>query len=444
MKLMREFSRYTFVAVSAVVGGAVALGSSPILAQTDSIRLGTLHAEATRNDPRAKQLELQSTQTSLRLRNISADWYPSFSLVGKAQYQSDVPSLGLKSATGEPLSPEVPHDTYDSYLDVQQRLFDPSSRPRASVERAQLVEAQARVQTALFSLRQEVNEAFFSAALLQERSGEVRAAITSLEARLKETDARVREGVALPGDVAMIKATILQRRQDLLALQASRRAAVAVLVELTGVAIDEDTPLAIPQAAASVAQVRSATASVRARPEYAHFSSARELLTQQSAAVSAKNMPSLAAYGRAGYGRPGLNFLNAKFDSYWLAGLQVQWSPWTWGSTRREREVLLVQQQIIAADEGAFSRGIQRAVQRDLATVDQMDSTLAMDDEIVALYELVEQESGHRFTEGVITTADYLDRSTAVLRARLARTAHKVELAQAQARLLTTLGLEVR
>ncbi len=439
MKSMREFSRYAFVAIS-----AVSFGSAPVVAQTDSLRLSALHVEAARNDPRTKQLELQSAQTSLRLRNISADWYPSFSLTGKAQYQSDVPSLGLKSATGQPLSPDVPHDTYDSYFDVQQRLFDPSSRPRASVERAQLVESQARVQTALFSLRQEVNEAFFTAALLQERSGDVRAAITNLEARLKESEARVAEGVALQGDVAMIKATILQRRQDLLALQASRRAAVSVLVELTGVAIDESTPIAIPQAAASVAQVRSATATVRARPEYAQFSSARELLTQQSAAISAKDKPSLAAYGRAGYGRPGLNFLNAKFDSYWLAGLQVQWAPWTWGSTRREREVLLVQQQIIAADEGAFSRGIQRAVQRDLATVDQMDSTLALDNEIVALYELVEKESGHRFTEGVITTADYLDRSTAVLRARLARTAHKVELAQAQARLLTTLGLEVR
>ena len=32
--------------------------------------------------------------------------------------------------------------------------------------------------------------------------------------------------------------------------------------------------------------------------------------------------------------------LSDEFDAYWLAGLQVQWAPWTWGRTRREREVL--------------------------------------------------------------------------------------------------------
>jgi hypothetical protein len=37
-----------------------------------------------------------------------------------------------------------------------------------------------------------------------------------------------------------------------------------------------------------------------------------------------------------------------------------------------------------------------------------------------------------------------VDRQTDVLNARLARAAHRVELAQASARFLTTVGLEVR
>jgi len=48
------------------------------------------------------------------------------------------------------------------------------------------------------------------------------------------------------------------------------------------------------------------------------------------------------------------------------------------------------------------------------------------------------------FAEGVITSAEYVDRETDVLAARLARAGHRVELAQARAHYLTLIGLEVR
>jgi hypothetical protein len=44
----------------------------------------------------------------------------------------------------------------------------------------------------------------------------------------------------------------------------------------------------------------------------------------------------------------------------------------------------------------------------------------------------------------VVTAADYVDKQTDVLEARLLRATHRVERAQAQARFLTVLGLEVR
>jgi phage terminase Nu1 subunit (DNA packaging protein) len=42
-----------------------------------------------------------------------------------------------------------------------------------------------------------------------------------------------------------------------------------------------------------------------------------------------------------------------------------------------------------------------------------------------------------------VTAAEYVDRQTDVLEARIARARHRVERAQAQARFLTTIGLEV-
>ena len=115
------------------------------------------------------------------------------------------------------------------------------------------------------------------------------------------------------------------------------------------------------------------------------------------------------------------------------------------GHAGREREALALQQQIVAADEAAFAQEPRpRRSRHDAATSIACERRLPLDDRIIALREEIERTTQVRFREGVVTAAEYLDRSTELLEARFARAGHRVELAQASARLLTTLGLEVR
>jgi outer membrane protein TolC len=67
-----------------------------------------------------------------------------------------------------------------------------------------------------------------------------------------------------------------------------------------------------------------------------------------------------------------------------------------------------------------------------------------MDEAIIALRERVAAETRIRFREGVVTGAEYVDRETDVLSARIARAGHRADLAQSRARVLTTMGIEVR
>jgi outer membrane protein TolC len=358
------------------------------------------------------------------------------------QFQSDVIRIPFQLPGGQaPLAP--PHDTYDARLEAQQRLIDPTLGARRGVERAQLAESQARVRTALYALRQNVNDAFFAAARLQAQRGDIETSITDLQAQLRVAQDRVRLGTALPSEGATLQAELLRRQQSLAEIDADRRAALEVLAELTGTRVALTTALALPDPATEVARARAAVGDLRARPEYEQFARTRDLIARQEDAASAQEKPRVSAFGRAGYGRPGLNPLNTRFDSYWLGGLQVQWTPWTWGTTRRDREVLALQRQIVATEEAAFAEGIRRAVAQDLATIDRLESTLASDEQIIELRERIARETRLRFQEGVVTSAEYVDRQTDVLNARLARTAHRAELAQARARFLTTVGVEV-
>ena len=73
-----------------------------------------------------------------------------------------------------------------------------------------------------------------------------------------------------------------------------------------------------------------------------------------------------------------------------------------------------------------------------------MQNVVEIDRRIIALREQVERSTQIRLQEGALTASEYVDRSTELLQAQFALVGHRVELAQSSARLLTTLGLEVK
>ena len=421
----------------------VVLIPSTVAAQGRAFELGLLQQAAIDSDPRSRELQLFMQQTNLRLRNISAQRLPTMTVDGQAQYQSDVAHLAT-SLPGVSALFLPPKDTFDAGIRLDQRLFDTTVSAQSALERAQLAENQARVRTTLFLLRQQVNDAFFAAAALQARAGTLAATIEDLTARLREMTARVQEGTALGADAAAIEATLLQRQQDADDVQASRLAALDRLATLTGQPIANTDSLVLPDVAAAVVQARQSQATLRARPEYEQFARTRDRLVRQQELTAAQERPRLSTYGRIGYGKPGLNFAQSEFESYALGGVRLQWHAWTWGSGAREREALALQQQIVAADEAAFARSLTTATEGDETAIDRLQRALATDERIIMLREQVDRATQIRLQEGVVTASEYLDRNAELLQARFARAGHEVELAQASAHLLTTLGLEVR
>lgn len=418
------------------------LAGAPAAAQTP-LQLGALQREAQAVDARGREIDQLARQSDLRQQTIDVDQKPAISVLGQTQYQSDSTTAPFPLPGGQPAF-TAPKFTYDAAVRIDQRVYDPSIGPRRDVERAGLAESQARVRTSLFGLRQEVNDAFFTIALMQQQLGALAASIDDLEARLRETQAHVREGTALPGEAAAVEAALLRERQQADELRATRTSARARLEQLTGRTIDEATPLAIPELADSAARARQTLDAVRARPEYDQFAKTREHIAAQQNAAGATDRPAVSVFGRAGYGQPGLNAINEHGEGYALGGLQVQWKAWSWNASDHERAALALQQDIVTAEEAAFTSALRRAVENDLATIDRLQHAAADDERIVDLREAIDRAARLRFNEGVTTAADYLDRRTEWLTAQFDRARHRVELAYAQARLLTTLGLEVQ
>lgn len=423
------------VAASLVALAAPARGQAP-----DTLHLGALQRAVEQADPRAQQAELLAAQSALRLESIASERRPTIVLQATAQHLSDVTSF----AGGGPLAPPAPYQTqYDAAVSLRQSLIDPSRAARARVEQAQHGQATAEVRTTLWQQRQQVNDAWFTMRRLDAQRATLEAALGELAVQRRLAADRVANGTALPSEVLLLEAELARRRQAVDELGANREAAREALASLTGVRIDPDAVLATPDLAATVTAIRARRGTDRSRPEYAAFDATRVLLASQRQAVAVADRPRLAAIVRSGYGRPGLNQLSRAFDTYYQAGLQLEWSPWNWGTTHRQQEVTLLQERVLATEEAAFAERLERATTATLLTIDHLERAVRADEEIIALRERVLRETRLRFAEGVTTAAEFVDRETDLLLARLDRDSHLTRLDEARARLLTTAGHEV-
>ena len=421
-----------------LIAACVLLPAAPLSAQrADTLTLGEVLRASRREDPRAAQLALERVRSALRLERIGADRLPTLRVSGQAQYQSEVTSIGDEAPAAPFPFPTPSRDTYDARLDLRQPILDLTIASRRAAELGGHAEAEAQIEATLYALRAEAIEAFFAAALAASRAEAIEATLRELEASRLVAAARVREGTALRSEEATIRAELLRRRQDADEARAERAAALSIVTALTGIETDSGSVIHVTDA--SHAPLPDSVS----RPELTLYARRQDRLQLQERALASSDLPRLTAFGRAGYGRPGLDLLGDEFGGWWLGGVQLEWSPRLWGSEGRERELLRIEREIVATEAAAFRASVRRAAARDAAAIARLTDALTLDEEIVGLRESVERETRLRFEEGVVTSAELVDRSSDVLAARIARATHRLELARARARYRNLMGLEV-
>ncbi len=441
---------------SALTVTLLLLCSSALPAQTtarsaDTLYLDALQHAAESTDRRAAQIELLTAQSALRLQTIRNERLPLVNGSATAQYLSDVASVSGILGGMLPGASQIPtpyHEQYDASATVREPLFDATRTRRVAVENAQTAESASRIRAALWQQRQQVNDAFFAIQLYDAQQRAVAATATDLTARRTAAQARVAAGTSLPSEVLMLDAELLRRAQSQSELQTQQNAARAVLAGLVGIDISPSASFVVRGESSttelSALSTNDSAQLARSRPEYQTFDLTRKTITARSDELSARDLPRVSAFGRVGYGRPGLNPLGRSFGAYWNAGVQLEWTPLNWGRTNRELQAQQLQAKIVNSDEAAFSETVKRAAISQRAQISALSQSLSMDDSILSLRDRVLSETRLRFDEGEITSADYIARQTEYLSAQLDRDARRVRLSEARARYLTTIGREVR
>lgn len=411
-----------------------------VLAQpADTLRLVALRAAAEARDPRQIQPELLARASALRLANLRASRLPTLALTGQATAQSDAPTVPAPAPDGTPLS--APREQARVQIEADWAVFDGGRTGlQADLERARLAEQTAGVAVTLYGLRQATTDAFFAALLSQTQAATLALTADDLDARLVVLLAQVRNGAALEADASVVEAELIRVRQQTAEATANRRAALAVLSDLTDTAIGADAVLMLPDLDGATARLERLDA--RRRPEFERFERTGDRASAEARLALAATRPTVSLFGQLGVGRPSpFDFLSRDVAEYAQAGIRVRWAPVDYGQARRAAEAALVQADVAQTEADAFARTLARQSEADRADIERLSAARDLDARAVRLRDEVLRVARRQLDEGVLPVPQYVDRVTDLADARLTADRHRTELARAQARLLTTLGL---
>lgn len=407
------------------------------IAPADTLTLDAAYQAAEAHYPLRQQIDLREDIAALRVQNLNARYLPAFSIGGQATYYSDVVNLPL-DLPGVSF-PQPANDQYKVALSVNQMVYDGGMiAAQKELETIQRDIDQQQVEVESYGVRQQVNNAFLRALLLEAQLASLATLHEDINAKLDLVQAQVRGGVALPGQADVLAAERIKVEQQQLEARAHRRAALDILGVLMGQTLPEDAVLVLP-----AAEMATPLADTQQRPEYALFDLNRSRLAAQQTLAARKNRPIVSSFAEAAYGRPpALDFFETDFKPFYTVGLRVNWNAWDWHTGHREQETLALQQDMVEAQKATFSQQLSVATRQHLADIERLHALLQTDEDIIALRQRVVEQAASQLANGVITATAYLTERNAAHQAELTRALHRIQLAQAQVNYLTTIGEE--
>ncbi|SMO77181.1 TolC family protein [Fodinibius sediminis] len=403
-------------------------------AETDSISLNYCYQRAYEDYPTARNIELQEEITRLNVAIAHTAYFPDVSINGRMSYQSEVAEIAVGGGGAS-----VSKDQYEASLDVTQTIFNGGvTGIRKDLQRARGRQQVEATKIELHQIRSQIDQVYFGILLSQQQARTIRLLIQNLEKQLAMVRSQVDNGVLLPSQQYILKAELIKARQDSVENRSNITAGYRVLSDLIGEEVPEETGLVLPAVPADYRSLQSQ------RAEYALFSSRKETLEQQLRLAKTAKVPAVSAFGTAAYGRPGYNFLNDDFHSYYIAGFRIRWNIRDVLNMGREQQALQIEQQKIEQEEQAFTRQVNASLDRLEERIFAIKENMKRDREIINLRSRVVDESGSQLKNGVITATEYVTELNEANRARLSLFINKVRLAQAQNDYLTTLGIPIQ
>jgi len=403
-----------------------------LLMAQEPVTLEQCQRWARENHPVLKQSGLYQKILTLKNETNATAFLPQVTLNGQATYQSDVTKIAI--SLPNMTIPTVDKDQYKLYLDLRQTIWDGGlSKARELINETENAGNQQQVEVELYQLKEKVNQFYFTSFLIQENLKILEKKTGTLGERRKIMESAVKNGMALSSELDQLHAELITTDQLVLELKNNHETVLSALSILTGKEVDQMQNLELTTKPIVLDQPMM-------RPEIDLFAKQNELLNANSEILKKQRNPKLFGFGQAGYGKPGLNMLNNEFDTYYLLGIGFNWNVLDWKSTSRQQQVFKLQQEILQTKQETFVRTIDLASDQQNKQIVRLTELLKTDQDLIQIRERITKTSASKLENGAINTADYIQDLNAETTAKLTLETHKIQLKEAQIKLLNIKG----
>jgi len=392
--------------------------------------IGKCYDLAQKNFPLVKQTDLIMQTAEYSIKNISRGYLPQVTITGQASYQSDVTGLPVNL----PNVQEMSKDQYKFYAEVIQVVYGGGVIPQQQkIQKANAEVEQQKIEVELYKLKDRINQLYFGILLIDGQLEQIELFSKDINNGLEKVNAGIANGVALKKNADALKAELLKADEKKIELHAARKAYLIALGLFINQPLDENAKLEQPG-------IPETFVSTINRPEIKLFETQNRYVDVQSKIIIRKNLPKIGLFAQAGYGRPALNMLNDKFDTYYIAGARLNWALSGLYTMKNERRLLDVNRKMIDVQKEIFLFNTNVVLSQQNVELEKLRELIKVDDQIISLRAEIKNTAKSQLENGVITTNDYLLEVNAEDQARQNLLLHQVQLLMAGYNYKTTTG----
>lgn len=380
---------------------------------------------ARQNYPLIRQKNLVRQTADLTIENLRKGFLPQLNITGQATYQSEVTSVPV-SIPGVKID-EPSKDQYKIQAELSQLVYDGgNTTAQKNVQNANALVEDQKAEVELYKVKDRINQLYLGILLVDAQLKQVALVKKDIQTGIQKIEAQVKNGTAFRSSQLTLEAELMQNDQRVIELNANRKGLVDVLSLFINRSLPANVQLEEPGVAASPVQ------ETIVRPELKLYNYQQELFKVQNQLVSAKNRPRTSLFVQGGYGRPGLNMLKNEFDLFYIAGVRFNWGLGNLYTTKKERELLQVNQRMVDVQKDLFVLNTNTQLKQQQAELEKLQQLILSDDQIIGIRKQVKEAAQAQLTNGVITANDFLKEVNAEDQATQSRIAHQLQLLQAQ------------
>jgi outer membrane protein TolC len=398
---------------------------------TGQLTLDDCYKLALQNYPQVKQRELIAKTADYTIENIQKGYLPQLNINGQATYQSAVTAIPIK-LPGVNI-PTLSKDQYKLYGEFDQVVYDGGAiKQQKQLQKATEAVNQQQLETDLYQLKDRINQLFFGVLLVDQQLKQNDLVIKDVQLGYDKIQALIKNGTAFRSNGDVLLAELLQNKQQSINLHASRNAYTDMLSLFIGKTVDETTILIKPQPVNPSHEIN--------RPELQGYDQQGKNLDVQNKLLTVQTLPKLNLFLQGGVSRPGLNFLSNSFDTYYIGGIRLTWSPSVFYTIKKSRALIDINRKSLDVQKETFLFNSNLTVKQQDADMGKFQRLLASDDEIINLRTRVKNTALTQLENGVITTNDFLIKVNDENQARQNKILHEVQLLITQYNQQTTTG----